>query len=132
MNFRITAGNVDDRKPVRDLVKQLMGKLLGDKGYIKKELVNELLEQGLELITTIKKNMKAKEISFLDRVLLRKRAIIETCNDLLKNFFQVEHSRHRSIAGFMNNVLTALIAYTLYPNKPAMRGVSIENALIVK
>ena len=42
MNFRITAGNVDDRKPVRDLVKQLMGKLLGDKGYIKKELVNEL------------------------------------------------------------------------------------------
>ncbi len=129
MAVHITAGNIDDRKPVSKMVKALKGKLLGDKGYIKKVLVKELSEHGLEFITTIKKNMK-QNLSVFDRILLRKRAIIETANDLLKNYFQAEHSRHRSAAGFMNNVLSALTAYTFYPNKPEMRGLAIQHALI--
>jgi hypothetical protein len=131
MAVHITAGNIDDRKPVSKMVKTLRGILLGDKGYIKKELIKELFEQGIEFITTIKKNMK-KNLSVFERILLRKRAIIETANDLLKNYFQVEHSRHRSAAGFMNNVLTALIAYTFYPTKPEMRGVDIQLPIITK
>jgi len=71
-----------------------------------------------------------KVVSDFDRLLLRKRAIIETANDLLKNYFQIEHSRHRSLAGFMNNLLTGLIAYTYYPSKPQMRGVDIQKALV--
>ena len=102
---------------------------MGDKGYIKSSLVDELLQQGLELITTVKKTMN-KVVSDFDRLLLRKRAIIETANDLLKNYFQIEHSRHRSLAGFMNNLLTGLIAYTYYPSKPQMRGVDIQKALV--
>lgn len=129
MAVHITAGNIDDRKPVSKMVKTLKGKLLGDKGYIKKVLVKELFEQGLEFITTIKKNMK-QNLSAFDRILLRKRAIIETANDLLKNYFQAEHSRHRSAAGFMNNVLSVLIAYTFYPTKPEMRGLAMQHALI--
>lgn len=129
MAVHITAGNIDDRKPVSKMVKTLKGKLLGDKGYIKKILVKELFEHGLEFITTIKKNMK-QNLSVFDRILLRKRAIIETANDLLKNYFQAEHSRHRSAAGFMNNVLSALIAYTFYPNKPEMRGFAMQHAII--
>jgi Transposase DDE domain len=131
MAVHITAGNIDDRKPVSKMVKTLEGKLLGDKGYIWKELVKELFEQGLEFITTIKKNMK-QNLSAFDRILLRKRAVIETANDLLKNYFQAEHSRHRSAAGFMNNVLSALIAYTFYPTKPKMRGVGIQLPIITK
>jgi len=127
----ITAGNIDDRKPVSKMVKILKGKLLGDKGYIRKELVKELFEHGLEFITTIKKNMKQK-VSAFNRILLRKRAIIETVNDLLKNYFQAEHSRHRSVSGFMNNVLSALIAYTFYPTKPEMRGLAMQNTLITR
>ena len=112
------------------MVNALKGKLFGDKGYIKKKLAEELFEQGLEFITTIKKNMK-QNISALNRILLRKRAIIETANDLLKNYFQAEHSRHRSVAGFMNNILSALIAYTFYPTKPKMRGVDIQSPIIM-
>ncbi len=129
MAIHITAGNIDDRKPVSRMVKTLRGKLLGDKGYIKKVLVKELFEQGLEFITTIKKNMK-QSLSVFNRILLRKRAIIETVNDLLKNYFQAEHSRHRSAAGFMNNVLSSLIAYTFYPTKPEMRGLTMQHAII--
>ncbi len=73
--------------------------------------------------------MKQK-VSAFNRILLRKRAIIETVNDLLRNYFQAEHSRHRSVSGFMNNVLSALIAYTFYPTSPEMRGLAMQNAII--
>ena len=131
MNVFISAGNHDDRKPVLQLVQELKGKLLGDRGYIKKELAQQLLKQGLELITTLKKNMKPVPRSLVDRLLLRKRAIVETINDLFKNHFQIEHSRHRSLAGLFNNILSSLIAYTFYPSKPHMRGVEIVGALTV-
>ena len=91
--------------------------------YISKKLAEELLEQNLKLITTIKKKMKNYPIPFMERILLRKRAVIESVNDILKNHLEVEHSRHRSIVGFMNNILSALVAYSYYPTKPSMRGI---------
>ena len=51
MAFKLTAGNVDDRKPVPDLVKHLSGKLFGDKGYISQKLFETLFQQGLQLIS---------------------------------------------------------------------------------
>jgi len=130
MAVNITAGNTDDRKPVKNMVKHLTGKLFGDKGYISAKLAEDLAEQGLELITTLKKNMKKKDIPFADRILLRKRSVIETVNDLLKNFFQIEHSRHRSVSGFVTNLFSALLAYTFYPKKPEMRGINLQKALM--
>lgn len=120
MAFKLTAGNVDDRKPVIDLVKNLIGKLIGDKGYISEPLSGALLEKGLQLITRVKKNMKNKFICAFDKVLLRKRAIVETVNDQLKNVCQIEHSRHRSIWNFIANILGALCAYALQPKKPSL------------
>ena len=120
MAFKITAGNVDDRKPIPDLMQNLAGKLIGDKGYISKELFEKLMAQGIQLITKIKKNMKNKFMEVVDKVLLRKRAIIETVNDQLKNISQLEHTRHRSVWNFMVNILGALIAYSLQPKKPSL------------
>ena len=120
MAFKLTRGNVDDRKPVPDLMNHLMGKLFGDKGYISKKLSKELLQQGISLITKVKKNMKNQFISLMDKCLLRKRAIIESVNDQLKNISQVEHTRHRSIYGFAGNILAGLIAYSLQPKKPSL------------
>jgi len=129
MSVHITAGNTDDRKPVRDMVKHLKGKLFGDKGYISAKLAEYLAGQGLQLITTLRKNMKKQDIAYADRILLRKRAVIESVNDLLKNFFQAEHSRHRSVYGFITNLFSALTAYTFYPKKPHMRGIDLQKAL---
>jgi hypothetical protein len=121
LGFRLTPGNTDDRKPVPKLAKELWGKLFGDKGYISEELFKELLFSGVTLITKIKKDMKNKLMSVMDKVLLRKRTLIECVNDQLKNISQVEHSRHRSIHNFMVNIVTALIAYTYQPKKPSLR-----------
>lgn len=131
MSFTISPGNLDDRKGLKKMLHELKGKLLGDKGYLSQELFSQLFSKGLELITPVRKNMKPKACSLLNKLLLRKRSVIETVNDLLKNFFQIEHSRHRSWSGFMINVLNSLIAYSFYPPKPHMRGVDIKEYQIM-
>ncbi len=84
------------------------------------ELFEKLYEQGLQLITRPKKNMKQKLVKLMDKILLRKRSLIETVNDQLKNISQIEHSRHRSVWNFMVNLFGGLIAYTYLPQKPAL------------
>jgi hypothetical protein len=116
----VTPGNVDDRSCAPDLTTGLWGKLFGDKGYLSKKLFEQLFEQGLQLITKVKKNMKNQLMPLSDKLLLRKRAIIETINDQLKNISQIEHTRHRSLTGFMTNVLAGLIAYCHQPKKPSL------------
>ncbi len=119
--FKVTAANVDDREPVPEMTKNLFGKLFGDKGYISQKLFDELFGRGLQLITKIKKNMKNKLMPMMDKILLRKRSIIETINDQLKNISQIEHTRHRSLAGFMVNLLGGLIAYTYHEKKSSLK-----------
>ncbi len=119
--LKLTAANVDDREPVPEMTQGLLGKLFGDKGYISQELFDELFVRGLQLITKIKKNMKNKLMPMIDKILLRKRSIIETINDQLKNISQIEHTRHRSLAGFMVNLLGGLIAYTYREKKPSLK-----------
>jgi hypothetical protein len=118
--FALTPGNRDDRRPVKKLVRQLWGKLFGDRGYISQELFEQLWAEGLQLITKLKRNMKNQMMPLLDKLLLRKRALIECVNDQLKNISQVEHTRHRSPANGIVNMLTALVAYTFQPKKPAL------------
>lgn len=117
---KLTAGNVDDRTPVPELTKDIFGKLFGDKGYISQQLFDLLFERGVQLVTRLKKNMKNKLMPLMDKILLRKRSIIETINDQLKNISQIEHTRHRSVAGFMLNLLGGLIAYTYREKKPSL------------
>jgi hypothetical protein len=117
----LTAGNVDDRVPVPQLAKSLFGKLFGDKGYLSQALFDHLLTQhALQLITRLRKNMKNRLMLLEDKILLRKRAIIESINDQLKNISQIEHTRHRSPFNFLVNLFAGLIAYCLQPKKPSL------------
>ena len=118
--FRITPGNVDNRQPVPDLTQGLTGKLIGDRGDISQCLFDELWERGLHLITKIRKNMHNKLMPLMNKLLLRKRAIIESINDQLKNIQQIEHTRHRRVINAMVNVLAALVADTYQPTKPSL------------
>jgi Transposase DDE domain len=116
----LTPGNVDDRRPVKKLVRKLWGKLFGDRGYISQELFEQLWADGLQLITKLKRNMKGKLMPVIDKLLLRKRALIECVNDQLKNVSQIEHTRHRSATNGIVNILAAVVAYTFQPKKPAL------------
>ncbi|HVI81013.1 MAG TPA: IS982 family transposase [Candidatus Acidoferrum sp.] len=120
LGLTLTPGNTDDRRPVVKLVRQLWGKLFGDRGYIGQELFEQLWTGGLQLITKLKRNMKNKLMPVLDKLLLRKRALIECVNDQLKNISQIEHTRHRSAANGIINMLAAVAAYTFQPKKPAL------------
>jgi transposase len=122
LNVLLTPGNVDDRKPVPRLVHKLFGKIFGDKGYISQPLYDLLLRTfGIQLVTKLRSNAKNRlPMSLMDRILLRKRAIVESVIDQLKNISQIEHSRHRSVTSFLVNLLCGLIAYAHQPKKPSL------------
>ncbi len=114
LSFCLTSGNVDDRnEAVMDsLTKEIFGKLFADRGYISQKLFEKLLKKDITLVTRAKKNMKNKLMDLYDKLMLRKRAVIESVNDFLKNICDIEHSRHCSITNFLVNLVSALAAYS--------------------
>ncbi len=120
LSLRLTPGNTDDRRPAPELVKGLFGKLFGDKGYISQPLFETLFAEEVQLITKLKTRMKNRLVSIFDKLMLRKRAIIESVIDQLKNISQIEHSRHRSVANFFVNLVAGLVAYTFRQKKPSL------------
>jgi hypothetical protein len=120
LSLRLTPGNTDDRRPVPELVKGLFGKLFGDKGYVSQPLFEALYDEGVQLVTRLKTRMKNRLLPLLDKIMLRKRAIIESVVDQLKNISQIEHSRHRSVANCFVNLLGGLVAYTWREKMPSL------------
>ena len=140
LNLQLTPGNIDDRKPVPDLLKSIFGKVFADRGYVSQKLATQLFKElGIEFFAKPRRNMKNRLMRLTDKLLARKRSIIETIIDQLKNISQIEHSRHRSPVNFMVrnalplsslnsiqagsavNVLCGLIAYSHRPKKPSLR-----------
>ena len=122
LNFMITNSDIDDRKPLgyKFFVEFIYGKLVGDKGYISKNLFERLFVYGIQLITKLESNMKGALMSVSDKPLLGKRAIIEAINDELKNAAKTEHSMHRTFDNFIVNLLCAIAAYSCFPKKPCI------------
>lgn len=123
LTFTITQASEDDRTPLKQerFLDKIYGKLFADKGYLGKDLAKLLFIDGIQMITHIKNNMKNCLMTLSDKILLRKRSVIETVNDELKNICQVEHSRHRSFGNFLTNLISGLIAYSFLPKKPQIK-----------
>jgi Transposase DDE domain len=121
LSVKITTGNCDDRKSVKDLCKNIFGKVYGDKGYVSHKLFEEMLEVGVQIVTQLREKMKPKIMPLEDRLMLKKRSLIESVFHILKDVLHIDHSRHRSPKNFLINFMGALTAYCLYPNKPSIR-----------
>ena len=133
LDFLFTQAHVDDREPLKNknFHKSVFGKLFGDKGYIGKTLFEELFIDGIHLITKLRKNMKNSLMHIHEKVLLKKRALIESVNNELKNMCQIEHTRHRSFENFLGNLISGLIAYSFFPKKPSLNIDIVDNKAIV-
>lgn len=128
LSFYLTKANVDDRnlKVMSTLTENIFGKLYGDKGYISQTLADFLWNDGVHLIYKKRKNMKEQNLSDEDKILLRKRALIESVNDELKNICSIEHTRHRAPKGFLLNLMSGLVAYHFLPKKPSLNIQPVE------
>lgn len=115
ISFWLTPGNVSDNNKdvVLKMCRGLFGKLFGDKGYISSKLFEELFGQGLQLFTTLKKNMK-------NRLFVMKRGIVESVIELLKSACDIDHSRHRSPVNAIVNIWGAIAAYCFFERKPSI------------
>lgn len=121
VSFCFTKGNASDLSTLKMLLKKLKGLVAGDKGYISQKKAKQFADQGLRLITKVRKNMKQRTTSIFEKFFLSKRGIVETVIEQLKSICQIEHSRHRSPINFISNVLAALVAYVLKPRKPSLK-----------
>lgn len=128
ISFVITQGNIDDREPlsIDSFVQKVSGKLYADRGYISQKLKEILFVDGIHFVYKMRNNMKGGEIPLTDRIMLRKRAVIESVNDELKNICQIEHTRHRSFTNFITNLIAGLLAYSFLPKKPAIKVDIVE------
>ena len=84
-----------------------------DKGYPSKALLERLWQRGFHLITSIRRNMKNYLMPLLDKLLLRKRFIIEALFNKLKSGMGLQHTRHRSPINALVHIVSCLAAYTL-------------------
>lgn len=118
----LTKGNVADNNGsvMRRLFKGLKGVAFADKGFINQKAAEDLLEGGLRLITKLRTNMKNKLVEMNHKLLLRKRGVIESVNDILKTVCNIDHSRHRSPLNMLVNTYAALIAYSTMERKPSI------------
>ena len=107
--------------------------VINDRG----EILNFMITPGNtddrepQLVTRVRNNMRNMLMSAEDKILLRKRAVIETVNDELKNIAQIEHSRHRSFNNFIVNILSAIAAYCFFPKKPAVDVAFVDDEQLV-
>jgi transposase len=120
INALLTPGNVDDRKPLEELMSSFQGLIFGDRGYISKDMFTKFYEKGIKLVTGLKKGMKNFLTPLREKILLRKRSIIETVFGYLKNTMMLEHSRHRSPQNFLVHILSTIVAYQLTEKKPSI------------
>jgi hypothetical protein len=120
MALKITPGNTADSSMLQEMTKHLAGKLYADQGYIGHEMFKTRWQRGLHLITGIRRNMKNYLMPMADKIMLRKRFVIETVLDTLKSEMGLEHSRHRSVSNAMVHVLSCLVAYAFRPGKPSI------------
>ena len=130
ITFRLTGANVDerDRRVWTVLAKELYGKVFADRGHIRQALFGELFDRGIHFVHGLRANMRNRLMSMLDKIMPRKRYVIECINGLLKNKANIVHSRHRSIPNFIMNICAALTAYSFFDNKPEALPVHIENS----
>jgi hypothetical protein len=129
ITFCLTRANVDDRdeRVWTVFAKHLYGTVFADRGYIKRELFESLFDQGIHLVHGLRANMKNKLMPMWEKVMLRKRYIIECINELLKQKANIVHSRHRSVHNCIMNVAAALAAYCFFDNKPEALQVHVED-----
>jgi Transposase DDE domain len=117
-----TTANVADNnlQQMLKIFNKLQGLVFADKGFINQNATQELLQKGLHLITGIRANMKNKLMLLSHKMLLKKRGMIESVNDILKTVCDLEHTRHRSPINALINVFAALCAYTFLQRLPSI------------
>ena len=120
MAVKITSGNIADSTVLDEITRHLRGKIYADKGYISREVFRKLWQRGLHLITGIRRNMRNHLMLLDEKIMLRKRFVIETVFDILKCEMGLEHSRHRSPRNAIVHVLSCLVAYAYRPGKPSI------------
>jgi hypothetical protein len=121
LGVKITPGNVDERTQVKKLVGDITDTtLVGDTGYLKKTLGEELYKSNnVWFLTGVKKVMK-KLMTKENHTLLKARQLVETVIGSLKFRGGMPNSLPRSIKGYQVHFVMTLLAFTIFGSMQAL------------
>jgi hypothetical protein len=121
VNFELTPANVSDNNAelLQKIFDGLKSTCYGDKGYLSKPF-DYFYQNGLKIVTKIRSNMKNVSMRLDEKINLKKRAVIESVNDILMSVFDIEHTRPRSPVNAIMYTFGALAAYGFYEQKPTV------------
>ena len=127
MAIKLTKANVNDIFAADCVTKGLYGKLFGDKGYISKDLSRSLYSRNLRLFSGIRRDMRNHLLELEDKILMRKRSIIESVFNVLKNHMNLEHSRHRSPINFLVHIMACVTSYAITKSNLDLDNLHMHN-----
>ncbi|MEM8614322.1 MAG: IS982 family transposase [Cyanobacteria bacterium P01_H01_bin.105] len=112
LGLSVTAANVDERDVVPELVLGLDGLLLGDKGYIRQQLADDLAQQDLMLLTPLRTNMEGYD-ALTNQAISRERQLVETVIGHLDHWFDIEQMLARDLWHLTSRLARKLLAHTV-------------------
>lgn len=113
-DIAVVPANLDERDALGDLrLDSLSGLLLGDKGFIRPQLKEDLAQQGLDLQTPLRGNMKEVRAPGFLRWMMRTRRIVETTIGQLADRFEIEKTRARKLWQLTSRIYRKVAAHTL-------------------
>ncbi len=127
---KITKANRADLSVLESITQKITGKVFGDKAYICKELWFKLYSRNLRMITNIRKDMKNYLLELEDKAMLRKRSLIESVFNILKNRMNLEHTRHRSPVNFLVHILACVTSYAITKSRIKLDALAPEQLLL--
>ena len=111
--YALTAANVDERDVLPEMIADLHGLLIGDKGYIRPSLKQELAQQGIDLQTPLRKNRQDLRPKAFVSQLMSSRRLVETVIGQLTERFHIEKGRARDAWQLANRFIRKLLAHTM-------------------
>ena len=131
MNCWVTSANIADNNldMMKRIFKFLKGMVFADKGFISQKAFEFFYQEGLKIVTTIRSNMKNKLMPMLEKVLRKKRGVIESVNDLLMTLCDIDHTRHRNPINALTHTLSGVAAYTYLDKLPSIMAKKFDSNL---
>lgn len=111
--FALTPANGDERETLWDLVSNIHGFLIGDKGYLSQPLKLELQTFAVDLQTALRSNMHDSRPRWWVRLIIKVRRLIETVIGQLVGRFHLDKAWARDIWHLSSRLNRKLLAHTL-------------------
>ncbi|MCP4936700.1 MAG: IS982 family transposase [bacterium] len=109
--FSLSAANGGEREAALDMVDDLWGDMLADKGYLGADFTQQMANKGIIMHTPLRDNMRDERSPEIVKLIMDKRRYIETIIGKLVEQFTLVDNKARDIWRLSNKIYRKLLSY---------------------